>query len=178
LAAYFCLSDAALIGQVVYYQHLKSRRKATSAEAVAVSENDPLLPQRAGDVDGIAGSKRRSLPVGDGRDPQSNELVVKHAEAQRTDNGISWLRNTLYIVLICFIGTVSWLIAWKTDVWTPTLDDNPGKNPDSRYIDGAQTLGWISAVCYLSGRIPQIWENHRAQSCEGKRSCSAPRCTC
>jgi uncharacterized protein with PQ loop repeat len=32
---------------------------------------------------------------------------------------------------------------------------------------GAQVLGYVSAVCYLGARIPQIIKNQREKSCEG-----------
>jgi len=32
---------------------------------------------------------------------------------------------------------------------------------------GAQILGYISAICYLGARIPQIVKNQRERSCEG-----------
>jgi hypothetical protein len=66
---------------------------------------------------------------------------------------------------VCVVGAAGWAIAWKTGVWAPTpLRD--GTDGDEVAL-GAQILGYISAVCYLGARIPQIIKNQKERSCEG-----------
>lgn len=80
------------------------------------------------------------------------------------------IKNTLSILGIVAVGTIGWLIAYKTGTWKPVpppesqsapLDDSDA-NPA-----GAQFLGYVSAALYLTARLPQIWKNYREQSCEG-----------
>ena len=80
------------------------------------------------------------------------------------------LRNALSILGVVAIGTLGWLIAYKTGTWKPTpppdANAQPDPDPDVNPA-GAQFLGYVSAVLYLPARLPQIWKNYREQSCEG-----------
>ena len=92
------------------------------------------------------------------RDSLAN--VVEEESGQR-----GWIKNIVSILAVCVVGTAGWAIAWKTGVWKPTpSEDKPGS---TNMAVGAQVLGYISAVCYLSARIPQIIKNQRERSCEG-----------
>lgn len=80
------------------------------------------------------------------------------------------LRNALSILGVVAIGTLGWLIAYKTGTWNPVPPPDPHATPDpddDSNPPGAQLLGYISAVLYLTARLPQIWKNYREQSCEG-----------
>lgn len=80
------------------------------------------------------------------------------------------LKNTLSILAVFGIGTLGWLIAYKTGTWNPVPPPDPHAQPDPDVDSnpfGAQLLGYISAVLYLTARLPQIWKNYREQSCEG-----------
>ena len=80
------------------------------------------------------------------------------------------LKNTLSIIGIVAVGTIGWLIAYRTGTWKPVpppeLEPTPSADPIASPA-GAQFLGYISAVLYLTARLPQIWKNYREQSCEG-----------
>ncbi|KAH6665098.1 putative glucan 1,3-beta-glucosidase [Halenospora varia] len=79
--------------------------------------------------------------------------------------GNAWLRNTLSILAVIAVGTAGWAIAWQAGVWkaTPEEGEIPAASEDAL---GAKILGYISAVCYLGARIPQIRKNYVEKSCE------------
>lgn len=81
------------------------------------------------------------------------------------------LKNALFILGVVAVGSLGWLVAYKTGTWQPTAPEHSGKShhptsPDSNPA-GAQFLGYVSAALYLCARLPQIWKNYREQSCEG-----------
>jgi solute carrier family 66 (lysosomal lysine-arginine transporter), member 1 len=76
-----------------------------------------------------------------------------------------WVKNTVSILAVCAVGTAGWVIAWRTGVWTPAPPED--QEGSTNMALGAQILGYISAVCYLGARIPQIIKNQRDRSCEG-----------
>jgi uncharacterized protein with PQ loop repeat len=57
-----------------------------------------------------------------------------------------------------------WTVAWQTGVWKPAPKE---RNGGVDMAAGAQVLGYISAVCYLGARLPQIYKNYCDKSCEG-----------
>src|SRR5690606_5284710 len=63
---------------------------------------------------------------------------------------------------ICMVGTLGWVLAWRTGVWQPSEVVQPGQGPR-----GALVLGYLSAVIYLFSRIPQIVQNYRTKSTKG-----------
>lgn len=73
------------------------------------------------------------------------------------------MRNTGAILGTCLVGALGWFIAYKSGAWSVPKDDQGV--PQAM---GAQVLGYLSAVLYLGARIPQIYQNYRKQSCEGK----------
>ena len=149
LALYFCLADAVLISQCLYYKYTEVRKKkATGASSPPTpdSENDvqqPLLERSDAESGGslsipssAATRRRRNSSFKDGSLP-----VL--AEDQSTS---SWTWNTASLLGVCIIGTVGWAVAWKTQLWTPTPTDGieDGDGPV-----GAIVLGYLSALCYL-----------------------------
>lgn len=138
LALYFCLADAVLILQCLYYKRLNSRKNWFGAEVVP--DNGPHQPLLAGDHSGVGpGSRsRRASSFKDGSLPVLSDEI---------DPSGSWAWNTASVVSICALGAAVWAIAWKTRLWTPTpqsKDDNVVQGPL-----GAMILGYLSAVCYL-----------------------------
>jgi uncharacterized protein with PQ loop repeat len=69
------------------------------------------------------------------------------------------------VLAICVIGMVGWTFAWQTGVWKPAPLE--GGNGGVDMAPGAQILGYISAICYLGARLPQIYKNYCDKSCEG-----------
>ncbi|KAK5321598.1 hypothetical protein LTR70_004154 [Exophiala xenobiotica] len=81
------------------------------------------------------------------------------------------LKNTLFIFGVVAVGSLGWLVAYKTGTWKPTPPESPDSSRQTTDSDanpaGAQFLGYLSAALYLCARLPQIWKNYREQSCEG-----------
>ncbi|KAK4553366.1 hypothetical protein LTR86_009667 [Recurvomyces mirabilis] len=78
----------------------------------------------------------------------------------------AYAKNALSVIMILVVGTAGWAIAWQTGAWQPTplgREDGDGEPTPL----GAEILGYISAVCYLGARIPQIVKNQRERSCDG-----------
>ena len=185
LAVYFCFADFVLIGQCLYYHAVNRGRKGKgevgeggSEEVEERNEQTPLLngdatgsaparplKRRLTDVTeenmGLPGSRRRSSRRSNTNE-RRNSLERILEEPTRTS---AWVKNTVSILLICIAGTAGWAIAWKTGAWRPTP---VGREEDSESGPvGAEILGYISAVCYLGARIPQIIKNQREKSCDG-----------
>ncbi|KAG9234089.1 putative glucan 1,3-beta-glucosidase [Amylocarpus encephaloides] len=76
-----------------------------------------------------------------------------------------WVKNTFSILAVIAVGVAGWAIAWQSGVWVPSpVEDAPVANAEGAI--GARILGYISAVCYLGARIPQIYKNYKDKSCE------------
>ncbi|KAI9047099.1 hypothetical protein LZ554_009172 [Drepanopeziza brunnea f. sp. 'monogermtubi'] len=164
LAIYFCFADVVLITQCLYYNHINSSNAARhSSVASAATEDEPLLQRhRSSDTIGLPGSHRRRSSA-----LSRNSRTKVLGEDQ--DAGMQpWLKNLLSIVGIILVGTAGWAIAWQAGVWAPINTPSAGDDVDAQTTAlGAKILGYISAVCYLGARIPQIVKNYREKSCEG-----------
>jgi len=168
LAIYFCISDFILITQCLYYNHINAAREKRHRSVVSTtSEDEPLLARaRSHDTTGLPGSHRRRSS---NRRPSNvseirQDTLSKILEEPAASTG-DWVYNTTVILGICVVGAVGWAIAWKSGAWKPTPEG--GVTPDSEMAFGAQILGYVSAVCYLGARIPQIFKNYKDKSCEG-----------
>lgn len=100
--------------------------------------------------------------------------IFEEPDSERTTSASSTskvLKNILFILGVVAVGTLGWLIAYKSGTWKPTPPESSrphDKDPDADLSPtGAQFLGYLSAALYLTARIPQIWKNYREQSCEG-----------
>ncbi|EEH18692.1 hypothetical protein PABG_07752 [Paracoccidioides brasiliensis Pb03] len=192
IAIYFCLADGILISQCIYYDHQNARRDAaaaahersgsdyrtlSSATAGSVSEADsdamdpttPLLSRRmsqnlvASALVAVA-SRRRRRSTESMRRRRSSHLQDSLTKIlEETEPRNAWARNSLSVIGICAAGAAGWLIAWQSGVWHPTSNEHSGQT-----VLGAQVMGYVSAVCYLGARIPQIIKNFREKSCEDK----------
>ncbi|KAF2485836.1 PQ loop repeat-domain-containing protein [Neohortaea acidophila] len=183
LAVYFCFADFALIGQCLYYNALNKRQKEREdAVLEAGNEQTPLLnnggvnsataapraPRRSlTDVTdenlGLPGSRRRSSASRRRTTSDAPSTTLERILEEPTKTS-AWIKNTISIILICLAGTAGWAVAWKSGAWRPTPIE---KELASDEPIGAEILGYISAVCYLGARIPQIVKNQREKSCEG-----------
>lgn len=160
LAIYFCFADLILISQCVYYNLKNSRRARKTSTRSQDSVEAPLLGRRDSSNIGLPGSHRRDSAASRRRRASSLPTI-----ADIEEGGSEWMKNALSIIGVCVVGAAGWAIAWQTGVWVPQreIDDTPGE----KVAYGAQVLGYISAVCYLGARIPQIIKNQRERSCEG-----------
>lgn len=169
LAVYFCFADLILISQCLYYNIINARRERKLSQLTGGSGDSaeqPLLRRATNDSRrrrsslGLPGSQRRSS-VSDGRRRSSLAAIVEEGRGDK-----AWFKNAISVALIFTAGAAGWAIAWKSNVWHPVPEDgNTGGGSDSPL--GAQILGYTSAVCYLSARLPQIYKNQKDRSCEG-----------
>ncbi|KAF2266598.1 PQ-loop-domain-containing protein [Lojkania enalia] len=168
LAVYFCFADLILIAQCVYY-NVKNARKARRKSArstISDGAEQPLLHRRESSNYGLPGSHRRRSSAASRRTAESMQRHNSLGSIAEDDSdSTEWMKNTLSIIGVCLIGAAGWAIAWKTGVWAPTPAED-GKS-DAEMAMGAQILGYVSAVCYLGARIPQIIKNQQDRSCEG-----------
>lgn len=168
LAIYFCFADLVLISQCVYYNHINAKkdRKRLASVASAISEEEPLLNRRrSSDTTGLPGSHRRPSSINSHR----HDTLSKILEEGENENESHWKKNVLSILAVILAGALGWAIAWQSGVWLATPEEGAGNGvPHSTQIAvGAQILGYVSAVCYLGARIPQIIKNYQEKSCSG-----------
>ncbi|KAI4282972.1 MAG: hypothetical protein L6R38_002539 [Xanthoria sp. 2 TBL-2021] len=148
LAFYFCLADAVLILQCLYYNYFFGRifRQSSSAQEESTEDpRQPLLARQTSSV-GLPGSRRRSSAAqGQWNTDGEETLVADNLEK----NGWTkpWAKNIVIIFCVCILGAVGWAIAWKTGLWAPVHEHH--RNTDVGGPIGAEILGYVSAVCYL-----------------------------
>ncbi|KAK4500536.1 hypothetical protein PRZ48_008725 [Zasmidium cellare] len=191
LAVYFCFADLVLIAQCLYYLAIKKQQaKKLEQEtenhtngAPAESEITPLLLNGGGDQNkasptqpkrrltdvtdenlGLPGSRRTSSATQRRRDTNEQHQDTLSRVLEEPTKTRATIKNTVSILGVMAVGAAGWAIAWKAGAWRPTPvgDEGTGESPI-----GAEILGYISAVCYLGARIPQIVKNQRERSCEG-----------
>ncbi|KAK1967706.1 PQ-loop-domain-containing protein [Colletotrichum sublineola] len=172
LASYFCFADLVLIGQCVYYNTKNARRAAhrRRAEAEAATENEPLLRRRSSSsAAGLPGSHRRQgLHEESSLDPL-RKMVTGEDD---TPDSNPWLHNTLSIAAVHLVGAAGWFLSYEAGAWSsPDADVGGGGGSPAEAADTMEKigllLGYFSAACYLTARIPQIVKNYREKSCEG-----------
>ena len=149
LAVYFCIADAVLITQCLYYHYVNScNRKQGSRESGAEQADNPsqpLLAQGSSDI-GLPGSRRRSsLSHKRRRSSLAASTLPKLPESGTTTH--AWAVNSLSVFAVCVIGAAGWSIAWKTGIWKPTTESS--KSDEGHGEIGAEILGYVSAVLYL-----------------------------
>ncbi|KAJ9195273.1 hypothetical protein DTO166G4_4789 [Paecilomyces variotii] len=161
IAVYFCIADGVLISQCLYYKYRNARHEAHRRRSSTPDPTTPLLGRRMSDNGGLSSSS-----INDGqqrRVSQPEDALAKIVE--ETESGRqAWTKNVLSVIAICGIGAAGWVIAWQTGAWTPAPQEHDGEKD---MVAGAQVLGYASALCYLSARLPQIYKNYREKSCEG-----------
>ncbi len=148
LAIYFCIADAVLITQVLYYDYVNSRKNSPRevVDGDAESPNQPLLGRGSSSDMGLPGSRRRSSVSQKRRDSTIAALALP-VIPEEGGNTREWVKNTLCVLAVCAIGTAGWAIAWKAGAWKPTHGE-PDKDTTQRNV-GAEILGYLSAVAYL-----------------------------
>jgi uncharacterized protein with PQ loop repeat len=70
-------------------------------------------------------------------------------------------------IILQYIGALAMVIAAGVIGWILSGENHPRQTPPSKTDLGPKMLGYLSAVLYLSARIPQIYHNWRLKSTEG-----------
>ncbi|KKA29950.1 hypothetical protein TD95_005148 [Thielaviopsis punctulata] len=178
LAIYFCFADLILISQCVYYNKLNARRKARQAAAAAtaaaaasssatatatgVSEESPLLSHPV-DVSLPGSHIQHTTHTESAIDPLRKAVVGE----DETADAKPWLHNALSLMAVYVVGFIGWYMSSKLGAWGQDPSDAPLEDSTSPAAVAGQMFGYISALCYLCARIPQILKNWREKSCEG-----------
>ncbi|CAN8100373.1 unnamed protein product [Discula destructiva] len=186
IGIYFVFADTVLISQCVYYNTLNARRRrrarlsleAESAVAAgAASEEEPLLGggrRRSSSGGMLPGSHRRASVRREstGLDPLARMVTGEDATPQRS----AWVTNGLSLVAVYALGIAAWFVSREvfgsgsggadTDVGEGEGNGNGNGTGEPSMVAGL-VLGYMSAVCYLCARIPQILKNWREKSTEG-----------
>ncbi|CBQ71276.1 conserved hypothetical protein [Sporisorium reilianum SRZ2] len=148
LALYYCACDCVLIFQYWYYRKYYHRgvRISTISASLEANERTPLIG------DGNVLEDHLSTKSGDDDDDSSIRTQI--------------VMYTLAALLVVATGVATWWVAEHhygsdDDVAQPA----PAPEPVGWRWD-AQVAGWLSALLYLSSRVPQILKN-RTTKCEG-----------
>jgi len=144
LALYFCLADTILIVQCLYYNNINARNKKSEVSISSDPENltQPLLHQTISDI-GLPGSRRRSS-ASQGRRNSSLRSSVLPIALKESGVRRPWVKNAVWILLVCAGGAAGWAIAWASGLWNPEA----GGSANDAAV-GAEVLGYLSAVAYL-----------------------------
>ncbi|CAK7274501.1 hypothetical protein SEPCBS57363_006197 [Sporothrix epigloea] len=137
-----------------------------------VDDSDsPLLARRRSSSIGLPGSHRqRSTRRSESNLDPLRRIITGEDE---TPDSNPWLHNTLSLIAVWIVGALGYFASYRMGAWEvadPVGGD--GEDPslytaDDVYAKIGLALGYLSAVCYLCARIPQIMKNYREKSCEG-----------
>lgn len=176
IGIYFCVADVILISQSLYYNAVNARRRnrerLASLQAQA-TEEEPLLSRRrsSSGAGGLPGSHRRhSVRRGSSSLDPLTRIVTGEDE---TPLRSPWLTNTLSLFAVYALGVAAWFVSREVlssdggGAQDPAGSEPEGAGKDPVVVLG-MALGYISALCYLCARIPQIIKNWREKSTEGK----------
>lgn len=175
IGCYFCVADVIMISQCLYYNALNARRRNRQASAQvdgdSSAEEEPLLARRRSTSSmngGLPGSQRQHSVRRDstGLDPLRRIVTGEDDTPQRS----AWVTNTLSLVFVYVLGTAAWFISREVIGSDPRSDPADAADPapaDKPVVAVGMVLGYMSALCYLCARIPQIIKNWREKSTEG-----------
>ncbi|KAK9370990.1 PQ loop repeat-domain-containing protein [Lipomyces kononenkoae] len=166
LAIWFVFADTLELSSALYYRFFheisnwsKSRQRVHSDEdpncpvdedeADLTSDNLPLLS------DNVATSDR---PILDGIGSDDA------ATSQKAPN--KWLHYGVPIIAVCLAGVIGYMFSSDDANDVNNAEDANESGKDSLAL-GPQILGYMSALFYLSARIPQIIKNYRKRSVHG-----------
>ncbi|KAK0718902.1 PQ loop repeat-domain-containing protein [Apiosordaria backusii] len=143
----------------------------TAVEDTPANEESPLLNEprrpRSDSQTLLPGSHRRHS-THRRRSSNLDPLTRIITGEDDTPDSNPWLHNTLSILAVWIVGGAGWFISYRMGAWdSPDLPS--GSEPISAEPQAmiGMVLGYISAVCYLCARIPQIIKNYQEKSCEG-----------
>ena len=148
LALYYCACDGVLIFQYWYYSKYYHRgvKISTISASLEANERTPL--------------------IGDGSVIEDDLSAVDDEDEQEASLRTQIIMYTLAALLVVATGVAAWWVAEHSSgnggAKQPKL---PAPEPVGWRWD-AQVAGWLSAILYLSSRVPQILKN-RTTKCEG-----------
>ncbi|GAC94194.1 pq loop repeat [Pseudozyma hubeiensis SY62] len=147
LALYYCACDCVLIFQYWFYRKYYHRgvKISTISASLEANERTPLI------ADGNVIEDDISSKDDDDDEPSVRTQIIMY---------------TLAACLVVATGVAAW---WVAEHHYGSDDDVTQPIPKPEPVGwrwDAQVAGWLSAVLYLSSRVPQILKN-RTTKCEG-----------
>ncbi|SPO48619.1 uncharacterized protein PSANT_06310 [Moesziomyces antarcticus] len=145
LALYYCACDCVLIFQYWYYSKYYHRgvKISTISASLEANERTPL--------------------IGDGSVIE-DDLSAKDDSDDDSSVRTQIIMYTIAALLVVATGVAAW---WVAEHSYGSDDDLPPAAPEPvGWRWDAQVAGWLSAILYLSSRVPQILKN-RTTKCEG-----------
>ena len=127
-----------MIAQIVYYNHINSRKKGVHASAEADVEDRPDQPLLSGSDIGLPGSRRRSSVS----QKRQGAATLPHIP-EDGGHARAWLRNSMSAFAVCALGASGWFVAFLAGIWKPTIEIPENSTHESV---PAQILGYLSAV--------------------------------
>ncbi|SCU80746.1 LADA_0B09296g1_1 [Lachancea dasiensis] len=166
LAAYYTVADIVLLIQCLFYGseekvdpvHLSPANPINERVLEDVfQEHQPLLHKGKKHHNHAATAQESSAGASSSSATAQSTFDASIDVSQTRNYAI----NTLMILGVIIGGFLSWYISYLKD-------PNPiNKEPDLQLNWVAQFFGYLSAVLYLSSRVPQILLNYKRKSCEG-----------
>ncbi|KAK9491934.1 PQ loop repeat-domain-containing protein [Lipomyces doorenjongii] len=158
LAVWFVFADALELSSAFYYRlfhqnSIKGRSHPNSEETLAFPVDEDEVEFTANDVPLLSNNLTTSATsILDGIRPDGA------IPSQNAPN--PWLQYGVPIVAVCLAGFIGYQFSSNGDI-------NEDERSDNGLELGPQILGYISALLYLSARIPQIIKNHKKRSVHG-----------
>ncbi|KAK7206154.1 PQ loop repeat-domain-containing protein [Myxozyma melibiosi] len=144
LAVWFCFADAIELSSAIYYRFFYH----------PPAKNGPSDFESAGGLLAVSS------------DDDATDDIPLDDLAEESPSGAHssvWKEYVLPILGVIIIGIIGYFF---TNSPTDSSDDS-SEEPDSSLSVGPQILGYLSALLYLTARIPQIIQNHRKKSVHG-----------
>ena len=145
LAFYFCVADAVLILQCLYYNVTNLRNEAAPTGCRPIyNDQQPLLPEQTSSNNSLECSPNLSTTEQHQNTSSQDDLFYKALDSKSETHLLPKLISVLSVFLL---GAAGWAAAWNLGLWVPVVD-NPESGSEQGLI-GAQLLGYVSAVFYL-----------------------------
>ncbi len=149
LAIYFCIADTVLILQCLYYKRVHALKQALEHHDSSQPDDatQPLIDRRNSSDIGLPGSHRRASVVSNKHCDSALGAATLSTIPEDGGPAREWLKNLLSVLVVCAVGALGWVVAWRAGLWMPISQD--GDDDTTEGPIGALILGYLSAVCYL-----------------------------
>ena len=152
LAGYYTLADMILILQYLCYRYREEQSNNIGIRNLSSNEN--LI-----DMEPILLSPTTSHV-------SELEPLLDDCDPHRSNGKNGFLYNVFAVLMVLVAGFISWYISFVRECrkgsGTPIIH-----KPQLTFNLWGQIFGYISAILYLSSRIPQIHLNYKRKSCVG-----------